>query len=171
MVQNIRRDYVRVPFYYNTAIQGGPEVNFQAWVVPAVVFWNLVLTGGPVPLGTCIQEVQEHCQWRHASEVEADELREKLFLSIHEFGAGFMVPVGQLAECLQGISRVFERLHGPTFSFLQGPIRSLRPQEEGGDCVSLCEACSGPEDCVHSCPRWAQECEEMVVSAKVPIEL
>lgn len=37
--------------------------------------------------------------------MEADELRDKWSLSMHDFGAGFMVPVGQLAKCLQGMRR------------------------------------------------------------------
>ena len=42
----------------------------------------------------------KHCKWRHAFEVEADGLGEKLFLSMHGVGAGFMVLVGQLAKNL-----------------------------------------------------------------------
>ena len=40
----------------------------------------------------------KHYKWRHAPEVKADELGEKLCLSMHGVGAGLMVLVGQLAK-------------------------------------------------------------------------
>lgn len=39
-VQNLRGDYVKVPFFFC------PLGN--AWTVPAVVFWQLTMAGGPL---------------------------------------------------------------------------------------------------------------------------
>lgn len=115
-VKNIRGEFVKVPFYYNTLSVDGQSVMFEAWVVPAVVFWNIVMSGGPVSQQGFVDTLKEQADYRMSSMRERNELRDKCYPV--RFPYDYMVPIGELARVLQDMSHRFQALDGPTRSLL-----------------------------------------------------
>ena len=97
-----RGDYVKVPFFKNNT--RGDE----AWVVPALVFWQVVIQEGVVPQGD-FEASASQGPYRAAGLDEVRHLQDKPYLSSSIFEE-YMVPIGELAQCLEDLNGRFGKL-------------------------------------------------------------
>jgi hypothetical protein len=100
---------VKVPFFLC-------PIRDQAWVVPFVVFWQVVLQEGLLPRDSFILEVEEYFP-RDATEAELSHMQQLLYLPPSSTREG-MVPIADLASCLGQINLRMHKLDATIKSLL-----------------------------------------------------
>lgn len=96
MVTTPRGDSVKVPFFKS------PSLGDTVWVVPLVVFWQVVIQDPIMPKGSWKVEAEQHST-REASTEELAILHRQLYLS-SATSRELMVPLDGLVSCLDELS-------------------------------------------------------------------
>lgn len=91
-----RGDSVKVPFFRSTTNLD------RSWVVPAVVFWHIVIQEGVMSKGTYTVEVEEYAT-SEASHEELEKLQSQRYIA-NSTTRELMVPIGELVHCLNEIN-------------------------------------------------------------------
>lgn len=128
MVVTPRGDSVKVPFFKDSLAED------TVWVVPLVVFWQVVLQDPIMPKRTWKIETQVHSS-REATQEELGKLQRQMYLSTSTTQE-LMTPLDGLIDCLEDLALRINTIEAT----VKSQPRPLCAQEEQEALPPLCPA-------------------------------